>query len=692
MPHSRIIFLLVFLFILTACEPATAIPTLASTPVPSPTSSPFTFAPHTADDAQELLTQAEEAVYVESYADFSSAYYLAAEYAAWEALHRFPNDPRVETWKWKFPYYAALSGDTDLANDSYMDLISNALNEENIAAENLLSWFQSGELKEEISLSPVFFFEVEKVDKNKEGEKYVIQLGSNVFHQGSCYLVMKEEGVYSTYLIHNGFLKNGHSIGRYDSITCDLKDLTNDGFEEIIVKSYYGAHAGYSTTQVFDVSSLPISPLPFRNSDDKDRFIQYEYAREYPYKNEKRQIVFFDSRFNCPIWIYKSFEWDGTHFVLENAELDIEVSEYASLQRCWTSVVSAARRSDIANGIEFLDEAIQIYLPHALTDYDKQLLDNLQIEKGLLYLFNKEPEKVRQIFQDFLKKSYQENSIWAKPVQNFLNTYHSQDDIYRACSVLTPCNPYSTEIANSNLSCIENIPCATDALKYLIGEKYSTEPINNLAENLEESGVEMAYSEYIDFNEDGINEFLFSTASREKDIYSIWVVAKYQNSIKFDKVATPSNPVPEFEIVKIGTETNVIFVNFDVGGGLYWSETSSDEEVEPVFAFNTPVDSEHLDEYWNYITNEKQTNEIRYQLLSEKSFEEVYTHYLDIANQYAKCAFEPEEVLGCALYYYDTAFAAELAGDEKIAREMYSNLIEQYPEHPLALLAYNKLE
>ncbi|MCP4139277.1 MAG: hypothetical protein GY755_03115 [Chloroflexi bacterium] len=691
MIRSKIIFLLSFIFLLTSCEPATAVPTTQPTLVPSPTSSPFSFGPHSADEAQRLLAQAEKAIHVGNYADFSSDYYLAAEYAAWGALQRFPDDPRAENWKWKFAYYATLNGDTEMANDSYMKIISNALNKGEVVVDDLEYWFESGELDSELNLTPRFSFALEEVDANQKSENYVIHI-RYFTSQGSCYLLSKTKDKYSISLVHSGFLEGGLAFSRYDSTNCDLKDLTGDGFDEIIVERYYGGHVGYSTTQVFDISSLSLVPLPFIDLDGEEKYVIYESVNEYLYQNGKNLILLSDFLYNCLIWVHKTFEWDGDSFVIVDIGQKVDW-EHVELDRCGSRLRIAAHRSGVDDGVAFLDEAVQIYSAHTLSDQEKQYVDRLQIEKALLYLFANEPEKTRVALEEFLEHPYQGNSIWVEPVKDFLDIYQGDDDIYRACSVLVPCDSYAAQ-DQPDLACFAYSPCARDALQYLVEERFTGEPIDRLEENLINSGVEMAHSEYIDFNRDGQNEFLFSVAEQGKDTYRVWVAVQYDGITRVYDIATPLSAIAQFDIVKI--EPDMIFVNFDVGGGLYWTKTESGEMSDPKVTFSAPVDVEHLKEFAKRFEREvdsKKVSEIRHELLFEKQFEEAYQGYTGLTDEkYNDCFLESKKTYACAYYYYDIGFSAELAGDEEMAREMYSNLIEQYPEHPLAFLAYNKLQ
>lgn len=371
----------------------------------TPTIASFKFGPQTADEAQKLLTQAEKTVLdIGHYGDYRSQIYIVAEYAAWDAWHRFPNDSRTENWKWKLAYYAALSGDSELANNVYIDLIVKALNENQIAVADLPSWFQSGGIEKE-GLTPPFLLEVNDFSRQQKDEKFLIRLGPQ-YSEVSCYLLSKSSDQYSMFVIYDGF-STGYNLMSRNSVGCDLKDLTNDGIEDVVITNYYNSHANASRKiQVFDISTQPPKPLSFSNFIYDDKFAAWNAEGEYPIAGKKNRIKTINDFYRCSARIIQVFEWDSAEFASINISVQID-KEDAALKECWYQFFSETESLSVENRIWVLDEVVSFYEPLAADDQEMQILDQLRIQKGLIYLFANQPDKTRAIFQDILKSPYQ---------------------------------------------------------------------------------------------------------------------------------------------------------------------------------------------------------------------------------------------------------------------------------------------
>src|SRR5688572_13008393 len=224
-------------------------------PTPLPTEVPVD---PRADEAHQTILAVENAARaIQSGSD--NSYYLAVEYAARDALSNFPNDPRAESWKWKMAYYAILAGDTQFGNKTYIDLIDAALNSGAATIESLPSWFHPGELTEEEGVLS-FALHVDKISTREEVNKYLISV--NAFPGGVCFLTVESSGKYSSSLIFDAFPEGGFARMRYDSLGCTLKDVTNDGNDEVVLGNYIGGHVGFSYSRVMDISTIPMKLLP----------------------------------------------------------------------------------------------------------------------------------------------------------------------------------------------------------------------------------------------------------------------------------------------------------------------------------------------------------------------------------------------------------------------------------------------
>lgn len=692
MKKYRVQILLLLTFLLATCTPQ-AKPTEVITPTSTPVT--FAFGPQTADEAQELLTQAEKTILdVSHHLDYRSQPYLVAEYAAWDALHRFPNDLRAKTWKWKFAYYAALSGDSESANDVYTELISNAVNEKKIAVADIPSWFQSGEAEKTV-VTPYFMLEVKDFLGQEKNEKYLIQLGSK--YSDSCYLLSKSPDGYSVFVLYDGFSTGYTPMDSEEGTDCQLSDLTNDNIQEAGAKSYFRGAFPTTATRVFDISSLPPKPLPFDIiSVYNDKYALYSPHTEYLMENGKIRIKTTDDIPNCFARIIQTFEWDGVEFASVNISIQID-KKNTPLKECLYRVLSQTGNLSVENRVHILDEAIRVYEPFVTDNQERQILEELRIRKGLTYLFAEQPDKTRAVFQEILQSPYQKDGIWQRPIQNFLNQYKSQKDIYRACAALTVCDAY-TSIA-SHLSCGFSINlCASDALGDIFESAASLSSFDTLIEYLKSWGVEVVEQNRVDLDLDGKDEIWFTIALPESRYYEyllrwVYVASDYPNGVHIFQTGDVINVPPDFQVAKI--DENRFFVKYWERGNFVWSRNLLTNEPS---LRNLPYLSEDYPSVMRILNEDaiRRPLELREKILAGNDVHKTYVEYLRVKYTYNDACPDLKGVIGleynCGIYYFDLGFAAELAGDEKTAREMYTIIVEQYPDHPLALLAKNKLK
>ena len=135
---------------ITATRTKTPIPFATATHMPTPTTavrapdaSHYLLASYSADQMDEYITWMEQRVLSLLNDSFMSGnieegpLYRAVWYAVWNALVRFPDDPRADKWSWKLAYYMALAGDGEEASEIYKEKIDLGLNELAIPPEEL---------------------------------------------------------------------------------------------------------------------------------------------------------------------------------------------------------------------------------------------------------------------------------------------------------------------------------------------------------------------------------------------------------------------------------------------------------------------------------------------------------------------------------------------------------------------------
>jgi len=447
--RKSILTLLTFVFL--ACSSQSPAPSSTATLVVSPTLAPtkYYFAPHTADEAQDILTEAERAILedvehlempLSQYAD----YYRAALYATWNAILYFPDDPRAETWKRKMAYYAAMGGETDLAGKIYTEEISKALNNEKFRSEELSTWFQSGELEVQY-MTPHFELKTQQVNIPNYDAAFLIQLGTfdRIDIPGvMCLLAAKNNNSSTVYVVYDGFPSEGFFPTLRHPSYCTLDDLTGDNVDEIIAHNWSGGHVGTATVKVFDITTLPPKTLLFNEPKDDNITAWNGTPGDITHSDGKILLPLSEKVGQCNAFVTRYYNWRGNRFEIEKVKLDLFDRPTLSSTFCRYEIVYYVQQFDDRTAAEILNQALQLFPPSS--DQDKQLLDEIRIEKGLIYLFDNQSEIALSIFQDILNSPIDQDGIWVKPVENFLR-FINNHQIYIAPA---PRSPPATHITH----------------------------------------------------------------------------------------------------------------------------------------------------------------------------------------------------------------------------------------------------
>jgi hypothetical protein len=514
---------------------------------------------------------------------------------------------------------------------------------------------------------PSFELKVNNIATHGNEKKYLINISS--FPGGSCFLVVQSSQKYSTLLIYDGFPESGYAPNSYDSLNCTLKDLTNDGNDEIVLENYKGGHVGFTSLRVMDISVTPMKYLPFESNNGDQTFVEYENLKDFPVLNGKNQMRTEEDAPNCQVGLEKTYEWNGNEFVPMDTEFQAD-AQYAPLKNCLDWSFNYAREVDATDGANIIDQAFSYYKPLAVDEIDNEKLDEIRIDKALLYLFADQPDEMRILLQDVMTNPYQKNGVWTEPIKQFLGTYKNPSDVYFACSKLVACVP------SDGQTCSNDSPCLQEAFQYLFNNEFKNIPLTDLVKSLQNAGVNVVSSGWMDFDYDGKDELWFVVVLPDStDDTELWIATDYPNGISTFQVGRLQSEMPEFSIQLISTGET--FVKYSPDWAFVWSRDNTTNE--PILEWTIYPDLQE------YVENTKLA-EIRHELQAGEDPYTLYVEYMNVKKEYgANLAFH------YAASYFDFGYIAELVGDKKTATDMYSKLIENFPNHPLAILAKNKL-
>jgi hypothetical protein len=677
---------------------ATSIPDLPFFPTLTPaaraaSSSAYQLAALTADQADEMIVRMEQLIPpLEDNDQFFGSdivpYYRAVWYAAWNALAHFPNDPRAEAWRWKSAHYMGLSGEGVEASKQYAALLTATLNSGQITLDDLPERVKLGNIRDSLLL-PAFGLQFEPISVPDMDKSYIVTIGNLLHadnHIAACFLVTQKAGTYSTYLIQQGFTNYGYSIMSRDSLDCTPRDLTDDGIDEIIVGRYQGGHAGSSTSQVFDLTSLPPQAMLFASGHGEKTDSMPDLIQESPKTGGKTQAHFEVPMgdLNCGNYVVEDYQWNGKWFELRQRNFKL-VEPDRSMDRCTEWVGYYADQLPTKDAAVFLDQVINAYKPLIGTDTD--LLEEFRIQKGLDLVYDGDQTGARAMLAEIVEAPFAKDSRWVEPVKNFLQTYQQPADLYRACALLTVCPTYRD--ASGPSGCMDMCDSAY-TLKTLLSTQYASIPLDKLSPTMKGIGVSLAAQGWYDFNQDQKPELWF-TVSKPFDPPDLWIAVETNTGNTAFEIGyyEPDTSAPTFKIEKTSTgQTLVDYGDYDGNKvELTVDPVSGNAQINQVIPSENAIKQDLL-----------KFKELRAMLFAGSTPAPIYQQLVDLDRKYPNCPFgiEPTwdtaQFYDCASFYYTLAFSAELSGKADEAVKRYHSVWGVFPESPFATLARLKLK
>jgi hypothetical protein len=450
---------------------------------------------------------------------------------------------------------------------------------------------------------------------------------------------------------------------------------------------------GTTTIQIIDVSSLPPKALPFNSSKDDELKIWGGWITDYPDSSGKTQVQISQPLGNCDIHITRDFEWNGEWFDSKNATLTKDESGSSSLEYCRGNLSYIPNEFNPRNSIQMLGQALQVYTPES--DQDREILEELRIEKGLLYIFEGDQDKARSVFQETVQSPFAKNSIWIKPVTNFLEVYKEDSDLYRACSALTACDPYIAKFLGgpNPPACVNVHPCDnTKTLDHIVTSEFASKPLDILTTNLRNAGVEIASEGWIDLDNDDKDELWFTVMPPDRNDFQFWIASGYPNRIRTFYLKDTPSAQPNFNFIKTLSNPSVGIIDFKDAGMLEWIRDPVTKE--PILnRIYRSIEEERLQ------PDIESFRQLQYELYKGNNPKDIYEKILDIKYKFDSCPFENRNeydtitsYYDCTEYYYTIGLAAELSGDGETAIETYHTILKLYADRPLARLAQSKLD
>jgi hypothetical protein len=606
--------------------------------------------PERAEQMVSLLRDYPEARFRTTQERQSIAFNEAYSYPAFayrEAILRFPEDPAAETWKWNLAYSLARSNNQQ-AGRVYSDLILEALESGQTRINGLPRWFAEQEQRLDLDLYPV-------PEQAGNPSSHILKLSGG----GSAYIWLLEgSGGFNTYILASHFdfasdIQSGVAID----------DFTGDGnVEAVIFYSQSQENTLLSPPQVFSLTSTPPVELSFAASVPFDLGTEFSGIWQLGSYEGQDNLLHFSARIlpACPVDVNRYYSWNGEAF--EPVSIDLKLApEPSIIEYCEITVEHAARLWGHQISAEFMENVLPHWPPERRVNgrlYGAEAMDEWLYKLGVSHALAGNPEKARSYLGEIIENPSQPDNLWIQQAQNYLDAYHTEDDLY--------------------LACVQSLDCdARTALEY-ISAMIPVERFTRAHVDLRAYGVVLRSSGSFDFNRDGEPERWFVVRHRESQKPELWILARGIDRIHAHFITEANSASPTFRYSD--QEGVPPIVQLELGEGFKLQQVPDTGET---------YISYHKVEFIPTTFTRDTLHAAIEDLFSGEDPAEVLA---TLENLGESERFNCLNFRICDRYYYTLGLAYELNGWEREAIDTYVKLWWENRDSPFTTMARLKLE
>lgn len=578
-------------------------------------------------------------------ANYYAAFYFATV-AQSEALLRFPGAFESQDWRWGLAYNLARMGDPR-AGQHYADLISQSLNRGTVVVEALSEWFEGMEPRLNLTIS-----QLSPLDGYLSS--HLIQVGG----KSSAYILLLETpSAYQSFVLTSDF--NFRLTPEMESLS---GDLTGDGIDEVVIFDSIPQEAySLALPRIFSLAKIPPQEL-FFNPTTANYEIGMDFENRWSLVSDPpgKLLHFEDVVFPaCPVQISRTYRWNGQHFELTRANYLVR-PEPRTLSYCRFAVDHAAQVWGPEAAIQLMEAILPQWPPETMENgepFPSDAHDEWRYRLGIYHALLGNHADATSYFAGVTHEPATPSSQWVEPSEQFLRTYNSAEDVYRACVTTQYCDPRR-------------------ALSYLIVNISRDEYPEALA-SLWQAGVSQRVSGYFDFDGDDVTESWFTVRHQPGEKLEFWMMVPSRDSIEPFFVAITENNQPLLEYYKPDQLPPIVL-------------------LDSITAFRVDRLADSLKPYLTYVELPKEYPNI---------FREGLQAATDALFAGADPAAVQEDLLSlqewpgllcrgtwsCDSYYYILGLSSELAGDSRGAIDSYLRLWWDYSKSPYTTMARLKL-
>lgn len=576
--------------------------------------------------------------------NYHAAFYHAMV-AAYEATLKFPQNPLAESWRWRLAYHLSQIGD-GRASILYATLISQGLNNQGWALEDLPAWVQSRDDHLKLSVQYV----------NPIGENFLNRVLDLQTPGGSIFLWLVEDG--SQTIVYALCDETNYQTPHPAEVIWG--DLNNDQWEEIIIVIPRSEGRKLDIPRVFDLTQSPPKELLF-NPEQK-----FEIGLENTYKwtANRNEQGYYDLQLvatvypPCLLDIRHTYHWqDGW---LERITETYQVQPISQLLGyCELLVDQASTTWNIPAAIQIMEQLLPMWPPPSTSDksYPLDAADEWRFRLGVYHALEGDMTTAKTYLEGILQTPMVPRSRWVTAADKFLTGLDNPVKFYHACLETSYCDP---RLALQKWVASLTPEQAPYALYHLSG-----------------GGVSVRFSDRFDFEGDGFPERWFTLRHHPMDRLEFWILSEGTQGTQALFVTTVENNKP-----------NLIRYTDYNGRPYTWIDAQqSFRLVRDPDPLKTAVELLPPSYYYSALTNQIASNSID-ALLSGFS---PYTILIELQNHLDSRSFTCLNKEDCARFYYALGLAAELSGNERLAVESYLKIWWDSFESPFSTLVRLKL-
>ncbi len=579
-----------------------------------------------------------------SLGDYYNSFYHAAVILE-EAIFQYPRDPKTMEWRWKLAFNMARIGD-QRSSILYSTLLSQGMNTNQLSIDSLPEWVNEQDQRLELNI-----LSVSPLEDNTVNNLFELSTSG-----GNIYLWFVEDNQESRIFP----LSDETNFTNPTQTKISWNDLNGDKTKDLILFTPGPDTRILYYPKIFDLSQSPPRELLFK----PDRDFEIGLENQYNWITTSNNQAFFDLQFistgypPCPITILRIYRWNGQW--IERISENYAVRPVSTLLGyCELLVDQASSVWGLPATIQIMEQLLPDWPPQASGSkvYPADEYDRWRFRIGLYHILDRNLDRGLDYFEEIVQSPSVPNSRWLTPAREFIQSSQTPETFYKFCRNIDYCKP---RIALQNW------------ISTVIAEE-----VQDIYFILAAKGLSVRFTDYFDFEGDGIPERWFTLRHIPTGRLEFWILAKDNRRNLGLFVTTVDNNKPT--LTRYTNRDGITYVW--IGSQQAFRMVRYQHDVEPSIEL---LPSSY---YYADLTNQIAQSSLE-ALIAGVSPNPIRDELLDHLNSREFVCLNKED---CARYYYALGLAAELSGEEELAVESYLKIWWDSFESPFSTITRLKL-